>query len=117
MGILQNEWFIVDTPGDNTTRCYPREEIESAVFLTITPHITDSNGIRLEMALAPHNCVGNAGHDYLPIVLQTIENPAVVEDGGTLVLAGLPENRTGQGSRSSRELVVFVTAHLRPNAL
>jgi hypothetical protein len=49
----------------------------------------------------------------LPVVTRrTARNSATVQDGGTVALAGLKENRAGSNDKSVRETAIFVTAHL-----
>jgi hypothetical protein len=99
--------------GDNV---HPRAEIqkvESGTVLKMTPHIADNNDITLQMAVEVSDSIPKARGSDLPLVTRrTAKNSVTVKDGGTGAVGGLTENRTPPKDRSSREVVVFVTAHL-----
>ena len=119
---------------------YSRSEfktIESGTTLTITPHVGDSNDITLQMAVEVSDSIPRGRGSELPVVTRrTAENNVTVQDGGTVALAGLTENRTRKADRrvpgfsslpligdlfkssdkdnSTREIAVFVTARIIP---
>jgi type II secretory pathway component GspD/PulD (secretin) len=109
--------------------------IESGTTLTITPHVGDNNDITLQMAVEVSDSIPRARGSELPLVTRrTAENSVTVQDGGTVALAGLTENRTrisnkrvpgfsnlpligdlfknSDNDNSSREIAVFVTARI-----
>jgi type II secretory pathway component GspD/PulD (secretin) len=113
--------------------------IESGTTLTITPHVGDSNDITLQMAVEVSDSVARGAGSDLPVVTRrTSENSVTVQDGGTVALAGLTENRTRKADRrvpgfsnlpligelfkssnkdsASREIAVFVTARIIPKS-
>ena len=113
------------------------ETIESGTILTITPRIGDNNDITLEMAVEVSDSIPSARGTGLPVVTRRMaENVVTVENGGTAALAGLTENRSKvkesrvpgfsnlpvigglfrntEDDKSTREIAVFVTAHLVP---
>jgi len=111
--------------------------IESGTTLTITPHVGDNNDITLQMAVEVSDSVPRARGSELPLVTRrTAENSVTIQDGGTVALAGLTENRTRKSDRrvpgfsslpligdlfknsdkdnATREIAVFVTARIVP---
>ncbi|MEK7995170.1 MAG: type II and III secretion system protein [Planctomycetota bacterium] len=111
--------------------------IESGTTLTITPHVGDNNDITLQMAVEVSDSIPRARGSELPLVTRrTAENNVTIQDGGTVALAGLTENRTRKSDRrvpgfsslpligdlfknsdkdnASREIAVFVTARIVP---
>ena len=113
------------------------EKVESGTKLSITPHIGDNNEITLAMAIEVSNSIPRGRESDLPVVTRRRANSTVrIKDGGTVALAGLTENKTRTAKRrtpglsklpfigglfkntndegASREIAVFVTAHLIP---
>jgi general secretion pathway protein D len=113
------------------------EKVESGTKLTITPHLGDNNDITLELAIEVSNSIPRASESGLPrVTRRTATNTVRVKDGGTVALAGLTENRTltdkqrvpglsklpligglfknTKDVNASREIAVFVTAHIIP---
>jgi len=113
------------------------EKIESGTKLTITPNIGDNNDITLELAIEVSDSIPRGIGSDLPVVTRrTATNTVRIKDGGTVALAGLTENRTRtakrrvpglsklpligplfkntRDERASREIAVFVTAHIIP---
>jgi len=111
------------------------EKIESGTKLTITPHIGDNNDITLELAIEVSDSIPRGIGSDLPVVTRrTSTNTVRIKNGGTVALAGLTENRTRTAKRrvpglsklpligplfkntrdekASREIAVFVTAHI-----
>jgi type II secretory pathway component GspD/PulD (secretin) len=109
------------------------QQQEAGISLTVTPHITQDNRIRLE--LKPENnsfTVDAAGQ--IAIQRQEAETQVVVNDGETVVIAGLTSNQetTAEAGipflkdipvlgflfRSTRtevvkkDLIIFVTPHV-----
>ena len=114
------------------------EKIESGTILTITPYVGDNNDITLEMSVEVSDSIPSGQVSGLPVVTRrTASNAVSVQDGGTVALAGLTENRSRtdekkvpglsglpligglfrnqNDDRSTREIAVFVTAHLVPD--
>jgi hypothetical protein len=115
------------------------EKIESGTKLSITPHIGDNNDITLELAVEISNSIPRGRGSDLPVVTRrTAMNTVRIHNGGTVALAGLTENRTRLEKRrtpglsklplvgglfkntndeeASREIAVFVTAYIIPEA-
>ncbi|MBN1804755.1 MAG: hypothetical protein JW837_05855 [Sedimentisphaerales bacterium] len=113
------------------------EKVESGTKLNITPHIGDNDEITLAMIIEVSNSIASGRESGLPVVTRrTSTNTVRIKDGGTVALAGLTENRTRTEKRrtpglsklpiigglfkntndegASREIAVFVTAHLIP---
>jgi type II secretory pathway component GspD/PulD (secretin) len=113
------------------------EKVESGTKLSITPHIGDNNEITLALAIEVSNSIPRGRESDLPVVTRRTANSTVrIKDGGTVALAGLTENKTRTAKRrtpglsklpligglfkntndegASREIAVFVTAHLIP---
>ena len=138
--VLKEEYYVLSSPqttafGFSTNYL---QDITSGTTLTITPYIGDDNDITLEMAVEVSDSIPNARATDLPVVTRrTAENIVRIKDGGTAIVAGLTENRTTRADRrvpglsnlpligdlfknkydesSSREIAVFVTAHIVPN--
>jgi len=139
MRVIQEEWFMMTSPSVNDS-FYSRAElqkIESGTVLTITPRIGDNNDIMLEMAVEVSDSNPKGRGSDLPIVTRrTAKNAVTVKDGGTVAVGGLTENRSKStekrvpvlsnipllgelfknrnNDKASREVAVFVTAHLVP---
>ncbi len=113
------------------------EKVESGTKLNITPHIGDNNEITLSLAIEVSNSIPRGRESELPVVTRrTSTNTVRIKDGGTVAVAGLTENRTRTEKKrtpglsklpligglfkntndegASREIAVFVTAHLIP---
>ncbi len=139
MRVIQEEWFMMTGPTANDVfGAYSRAElqkIESGTVLTITPRIGDNNDITLEMAVEVSDSIPKARGSELPLVTRrTAKNAVTVKDGGTVAVGGLTENRSKSSEKrvpvlsnipllgelfknrnndkASREVAVFVTAHL-----
>ncbi|HPC95649.1 MAG TPA: hypothetical protein PLU87_11950 [Sedimentisphaerales bacterium] len=141
LGVLTEEYFMLTPTITNNALFYSQTEmvkIESGTKLSITPRIGDNNDITLEMATEVSDSIPKAAGSDLPLVTRrTSRNVVTVRDGGTVALAGLTENRSKKidkrvpglsnlplvgglfkntdNSSSSREIAVFVTAHLVPD--
>jgi type II secretory pathway component GspD/PulD (secretin) len=110
-------------------------QITSGTTLTITPRIGDNNDITLEVSVEVSDSIPRGIGSGLPVVTRrTASNIVRVKDGGTVAMAGLTENRTRISQRrvpgisrvpilgalfrsnetdeATREIAVFVTAHL-----
>jgi len=141
LGVLTEEYFMLIPQTQNNTLFYTQAEmvkIESGTKLSILPRIGDNNDITLEMATEVSDSIPNGDGNQLPVVTRrTARNVVTVRDGGTVALAGLTENRSRKtdkrvpglsklplvgglfkntdNSQISREIAVFVTAHLVPD--
>lgn len=115
------------------------EKVESGTKLNITPHIGDNDEITLAVAIEVSNSIPRGRESDLPVVTRrTATNNVRIKNGGTVAVAGLTENRTRTEKRrapglskipiigglfkntndeaAGREIAVFVTAHLIPEA-
>jgi len=105
--------------------------------LTITPRIGDNNEISLNISVEVSDSIPQGRGSELPVVTRrTATNSVRIKDGGTVALAGLTENRrrlraksvpglsnipvigflfkNNDSDKSTREIAVFITAHLIP---
>jgi len=112
------------------------EKIEVGTRLKITPRIGENDKITLVISIEVSDVIAR-GEDNLPVVTRrTADSTVRVENGGTVAVAGLVDNRTrlsrsrvpglgaipflGQPFRhdssgeSSRQVAVFITARLLP---
>ena len=138
--VMTEEYYMMTSTG--TEFFYTRselEKIESGTRLSITPHIGDNNDITLELAIEVSNSIPRGRGSDLPVVTRrTSTNTVRIQNGGTVALAGLTENRTRLEKRhtpglsklpllgglfkstndeeASREIAVFVTAYIVPDA-
>ena len=136
INVMTEEYYMMTAP--ETGYYYSRselEKIESGTKLNITPYIGDNNDITLELAIEVSDSIPRGRGSDLPVVTRrTSTNTVRIEDGGTVVVAGLTENRTrldkrrvpglsnlpllgplfrnSNEVRANREISVFVTAHL-----
>ena len=139
INVITEEYYMMTAP---QTAYYTRselEKIESGTKLSITPHIGDNNDITLELAIEVSDSIPRGRGSDLPVVTRrTSTNTIRIKNGGTVVVAGLTENRTRLDNRrvpglsklpllgglfkstndveANREIAVFVTAHLIPEA-
>jgi len=137
MRVIQEQWFMM-TSQQAVSSFYTQaqlQKIESGTVLTITPNIGDNNDITLRMAVEVSDSIPKARGSDLPLVTRrTAKNAVTVKDGGTVAVAGLTENRSRSdekrvpffssiplvgelfksknNDKASREVAVFVTAHL-----
>ena len=137
--VLTEEYYMLTAP-DTGYYGYGRselQEITSGTTLTITPRIGDNNDITLEVSVEVSDSIPRGRGSDLPVVTRrTASNVVRIRDGGTVALAGLSENRTilkrkrvpglsrlpivgrlfknSETDESTREIAVFVTAHLVP---
>jgi type II secretory pathway component GspD/PulD (secretin) len=140
--VVQEEWFYMlpQTLQQNNFgfgSMGDLQKIESGTVLTITPRIGDNNDIMLEVAVEVSDSIPKARGSELPLVTRRMaKNAVTVKDGGTVAVGGLTENRSKSSEKrvpvlsnipllgelfknrnndkASREVAVFVTAHLVP---
>ncbi len=141
MNVMTEEYYMM-TAADLAARFYSYQElekVESGTRLSITPHIGDNNDITLELAIEVSDSIPRGRGSDLPVVTRrTSKNTVRIQNGGTVALAGLTENRTRLEKRrtpglsdlpllgglfkntndvgASREIAVFVTANIIPEA-
>ena len=139
INVMTEEYYMM-TSEATAAYYYTRselEKIESGTRLSITPHIGDNNDITLELAIEVSDSISRGRESDLPVVTRRTSNNTVrIQNGGTVALAGLTENRTRLEKRrtpglsnlplvgglfknkndieASREIAVFVTAYIIP---
>ena len=139
--VMNEEYYMLTAP-ETTGYYYSRselQEITSGTKLNIMPHIGDNNDITLELNIEVSDSIPRARGSDLPLVTRrTATNTVRIKDGGTVALAGLTENRSRASDRavpglsklpligdffkskndekSTREIAVFVTAYIIPEA-
>jgi type II secretory pathway component GspD/PulD (secretin) len=137
--VMSEEYYMM-TPsvtGGYTWYTAELQKIESGTVLTITPRIADNNEISLEIAVEVSDSIPQGRGSDLPVVTRrTATNSVRIMDGGTVALAGLTESRrrltdkrvpglsnlpligflfkNNDSDKSTREIAVFITAHLIP---
>lgn len=93
------------------------EKLPCAAILSIVPRIGDSNEITLEMAISVSDSFPNGEAADLPLDGRPQNrNPVTIQDGGTVVLAGFPTKPARQHGPPTKEIAIFVTAYLIPQA-
>jgi len=137
--VMTEEYYMLSAETDNIFAYTTTEmvTIESGTKLAITPRIGDNNDITLEIAAEVSDSIPSAAETRLPVVTRrTARNVVTVQNGGTVALAGLTENRSKKvdtkvpglsglpligglfkntnDTGKTREIAVFVTAHLVP---
>ena len=139
--VTTEEYYMLTSP-EIAGSFYSRSELQqitSGTILTITPHLGDNNDITLQVSVEVSDSIPRGRGSDLPVVTRRrAENNVTIKDGGTVALAGLTENRTRKDLRrapglsglpligplfkstnsenSTREIAVFVTAHLVSNS-
>ncbi len=142
MRVVNEEYFFLtaDT-GDTAQQFYLNSQleiIESGTVLTITPHIVEGDRVMLEISVEVSDSVPAGRENDLPIVTRrTADNKVSVQNGGTVALAGLSQEKSSTTHKrtpglsnipllgnlfnnkddqtTSREVAVFVTAHILPD--
>jgi type II secretory pathway component GspD/PulD (secretin) len=141
ISVMTEEYYFMTGNTNQTVGFYnyysELEKVESGTKLNITPHIGDNDEITLAMVIEVSDSIASGRESGLPVVTRrTSSNTVRIKDGGTVALAGLTENRTRTEKRrtpglsklpiigglfkntsdegASREIAVFVTAHLIP---
>ncbi len=136
---IVEEYYMMTAP-INQSMFYTQSQLEtikSGTTLEITPLIGDNNDIRLDLAVEVSDSIPRGRGSDLPVVTRrTAQNSVVIRDGGTVAVAGLTENRTrdtdkrvpffselplvgglfrnSDTDKATREIAVFVTAHIVP---
>jgi len=112
---VPDEWFVMTTmvePNSFATS----GKIVPGTILTVTPHVGDSNKIMLDLevgitiALRPeHDAEG------MPILGRAqVKSRVTVQDGGTVVIAGLVRGSGMSNGKPTKKVAIFVTAQLIP---
>jgi hypothetical protein len=139
MRVVEEQWFMMQATQSQFTYSQAQlQKIESGTVLIITPYIGDNNDITLQMAVEVSDSIPKARGSDLPRVTRRMaKNSVTVKDGGTVAVGGLTENRSRMeekrvpglssipligelfknknNDKASREVAVFVTAHLVPD--
>ena len=139
MQVMTEEYYMMYA-AEAGYYAYARAElvtITSGTTLAITPRIGDNDEITLELSVELSDSIPSGRGSDLPVVTRrTATNTVRIEDGGTVALAGLTEAQTRtkekkvpglsglpifgflfrnkETDRETREVAVFVTAHLMP---
>jgi type II secretory pathway component GspD/PulD (secretin) len=139
--VMTEEYYMMTSP-QAAYGFYAQSElqkVESGTVLTITPRIGDNNEISLNISVEVSDSIPQGRGSELPVVTRrTATNSVRIKDGGTVALAGLTENRrrlsdkrvpglsnlpvigflfkNSDSDKSTREIAVFITAHLIPEA-
>ncbi|MFC1634622.1 hypothetical protein ACFL5Z_07240 [Planctomycetota bacterium] len=138
--VMQEEYYMLTPPASQGQYAYSRSELQdiiSGTKLEITPHVGDNNDITLRISVEVSDSIPRGRGSDLPVVTRrTSESNVTVKNGGTVALAGLTENRMRSNKKrvpglsrlplvgelfknsdddnASREIAVFITAHLVP---
>jgi len=119
--ILSNQQFVATDGCQSRIKAITQEwlsqagltKIDSGTVLSVTPHV-DDNDITLEIAFELSDSVPAGGGSDLPIVTRRAATSTItLRNSGTATFAGLTENPNAQ---SSREVAIFVTAKVIPEA-
>jgi len=135
--VMTEEYFMMTAP-EITGGFYARSELEtitSGTSLAITPRIGDNDDITLELSIEVSDSIPRGRGSDLPVVTRRLATNTVrVQDGGTVALAGMTENRrrlkekrvpglsnlpfvgalfqSTESDQASKEVAVFVTARI-----
>ncbi|MBN2590894.1 MAG: hypothetical protein JXA96_13600 [Sedimentisphaerales bacterium] len=135
--VLREDYKILYASGlsDNLYSRQEMEVITTGTVLSITPHISDTNDIELEVAVEVSDTVPNSSESDLPSVTRrTAKSTLRVYDGGTVAIAGLTENRevksvkavpgfsslpligelfkSTKNNKTNKEVAIFITASI-----
>ncbi len=111
---LMEKWYTVTAPAAKQPSPSPTKsyKTEAGTVVTITPYVGDNGDITLQTAVEVSTYAPYKGGDLPLVTRRTAKNAVTIRDGGTVALAGLTENRIGSNDKSTREIAIFVTAHL-----
>lgn len=134
--VFMGEEKSVRTVDDKGVAAFEKQE--AGIKLTVTPHVTQDNRIRLELKPENNSFTVDAA-SQISIQKQEAETQVVVDDGETVVIAGLTSNQETQAEagipflkdipvlgflfRSTRteiikkDLIIFVTPHVINNVV
>jgi hypothetical protein len=138
MRVVNEEYFFLTADVQDTGQFFTNsqlETIESGTTLTITPHIVDGDRIVLKISIEVSDSIPAGRDTELPIVTRrTADNVVEVQDGGTVAVAGLSQEKSATTHKrtpglsslpligalfnnkdditTSREVAVFVTANI-----
>jgi type II secretory pathway component GspD/PulD (secretin) len=115
---VREEWFMIsDIHLDPTVFVISAEleKIPSAAILSIVPRIGDGNDITLELAMSVSESFPKGQAVDLPLDrFPQTRNPVTIQNGGTVILAGLPVE-SGDGDQTPRVIAIFITATRVPD--
>ena len=140
MRVINEEYFFLTADVGNSSQFFTNsqlETIESGTTLTITPHIVEGDRIVLQVSVEVSDSVPRGRDTDLPIVTRRMaDNVVTVQNGGTVALAGLSQEKSSTTHKRTpglsnlpligslfnnsddasvtREVAVFVTAHILP---
>jgi len=138
MRVVNEEYFFLTADIADTGQFFTNsqlETIESGTTLTITPHIVEGDRIVLNISIEVSDSIPAARETSLPSVTRrTADNVVEVQDGGTVAVAGLSQERSSTTRKrtpvlsglpligglfnnkdditTAREVAVFVTANI-----
>lgn len=143
MKVVNEEYFFL-TADQSSSQFFgytsaQLETIESGTTLTITPHIAQNDHIVLDVSVEVSDSIPQGRDTKLPIVTRrTADNTVTVQNGGTVALAGLTQEKSATTHRrtpglsnlpligplfnnsddqtTSQEVAVFVTAYILPQS-
>jgi general secretion pathway protein D len=135
--VLREDYYILYATGlqENIYNRQEMEKITTGTVLAITPHISNSEDIVLEVAVEVSDTIPQSNDSGLPSVTRRIAKSTVrVYDGGTVAIAGLSEDRKMQTTKAvpglsaipligglfknnyhnynNREVAIFITASI-----
>ncbi|UCF17354.1 MAG: secretin and TonB N-terminal domain-containing protein, partial [Phycisphaerales bacterium] len=142
MRVVNEEYFFLTADVGELGQFFTNsqlETIESGTTLTITPHIVEGDRIVLQISVEVSDSIPAGRATELPIVTRrTADNRVTVQNGGTVALAGLSQEKSSTTHRrtpglsnipligelfnntdditTSREVAVFVTAYILPQS-
>jgi len=76
--------------------------IDVDLLLEVTPHITFDMCILLELKITKNDVVGSYGPEQVPIIsTKEVESLLILEDGGTVVLGGIRQEKVTSGESAT----------------
>ncbi len=135
--VVREDYYMLYA-AETTNNYYSRQEMEkitTGTVLSITPHISDSADIVLEVAVEVSDTIPQSNDSGLPSVTRrTARSRVRVYDGGTVAIAGLSEDRqmktikavpvlssiplvgelfkNNHHNNNNREVAIFITASI-----
>jgi type II secretory pathway component GspD/PulD (secretin)/beta-lactamase regulating signal transducer with metallopeptidase domain len=138
MKLIREQWNLMTLSMPTSPIVGAELSIPAGRVLTLTPYIGDNNDITLQMAVEVSDSIPKVRDSDPPrTTRRTVKNSVTIQDGGTVAVGGLTENRSKMNEKraaglssipligalfrnknndkSSREVAVFVTVHLVPD--
>ena len=107
--LITSDYTTTDSANDGTTqRTYSYED--TGIIMTVTPHVTAGNEVRLDISQEVSSPVDSGVTDQVAIQKSLLETQVVVPDGATILMDGLiktPDSDSNNGVPGLKSLPVL----------